>query len=130
MSFKTTSFNIPHINKYILVGLICFFFIYIYIYIYRQEELTHLSFFLLVNSLVRNYRHEKFFQCTQIIDHLHKCVQRKLQSSPRTAEWFGVHSACTNCQNQEAPGLPSSNIWKFWWSNFFTHFQKFNLNIL
>ena len=23
-------------------------------------------------------------------------------------------SACTNCQNQEVPGLPSSNIWKSW----------------
>ena len=33
-------------------------------------------------------------------------------------------SACTNCQNQEVPGLPSSNIWKSWWLNFFTHFQK------
>ena len=44
------------------------------------------------------------------------------------AVWF--HSACTNCQNQEVPGLPSPNIWRSWLSNFFTHFQKFNLNIL
>ena len=41
-----------------------------------------------------------------------------------------THSAYTNCQIQEVPGLRSSNIWKSWWSNIFTHFQKFNLNIL
>ena len=47
-----------------------------------------------------------------------------------TAAKQTIHSAYTNCQNQEVPGLPSSNILKSWWSIFFTHFQKFNLNIL
>ena len=40
------------------------------------------------------------------------------------------NSACTNCQIQEAPGLPNSNIWKSRYSNFFSHFQTFNLHIL
>ena len=44
--------------------------------------------------------------------------------------WPARHSACTNYLNLEVPGLPRSMIWKSSLLNFFTYFQKFNLNIL
>ena len=43
---------------------------------------------------------------------------------------ISIYSACINYLNQEVPGLPRSMIWKSSLLNFFTYFQKFNLNIL
>ena len=57
------------------------------------------------------------------------CLQIQGISGSAGLETSALYSACINCQNQEVPGLPSSNIWKPWWSNVFTHFQKFNINV-
>ena len=34
--------------------------------------------------------------------------------SLRNKKYLSYNNACTNCQNQEVPELPSSSIWKSW----------------